>query len=109
MAALEAAGAPQVWIDMACLDMTDTDWLLSLSGVPIAVIGYGDSLYAFAEWLSFPIEMPAGMATDPDEPGFCVWLQTADKHGEVTGQSMRSFDELTAEAVLAACGQMGPA
>jgi hypothetical protein len=100
MGTLKTTDAPQVWIDKACLDIADREWLLSLNGVPIVVVGHGDGLYAFAERLDFPVEMPAGASGDPDKEGFCVWLQRVD------GASMRGFTELTVDAILDACGQM---
>ena len=102
---LEAADAPQVWIDAAFLDDTDKDWLLSLSGVPIAVVGCGDGLYVFAEQLGFPIEMPAGAKTDPYKRGYCVWMQTLDARG-FGSQSIRSGEELSVQAVLDMCEKL---
>lgn len=106
MDALKAAETPQVWIDAACIAQADRDWLLSLNDVPIAVVGYGDGLYAFAERLDFPVEMPAGTVTDPDKPGFCVWMQT--ENGD--RQRIRSFEQaLAVTGILDACNGMDAA
>ncbi len=105
MRELKAAEAPQVWIDAAFLDDADKDWLLSLSGVPIAVTGCGDGLYVFAERLGFPIEMSAGTKTDPYKRGCCVWLQNLDARG-FGSQSIRSGEELTVRAVLDMCEKL---
>jgi len=103
MDALKAADTQALWIDAACLDRADGGWLAALEGVPIAVIGYGDGLYAFAERLGFPIEVPAGASGDSNKKGFCVWLRRAD------GQSMHGFSALSVQAVLDACAQMAEA
>lgn len=105
MSELKVAKAPQLWIDAAYLDDADRDWLLSLNGVPIVVAGHGDGLYAFAERLDFPIEMPAGTKTDPYKRGFCVWLQMMDERG-FGSQSIRSGDELTVQAILDTCEKL---
>ena len=102
MDALRAADPPQVWIDAARAGMADKDWLLSLNGVPVVIIGYGDSLYAFAEMMGFPIEIPFGTVTYPDKPGFCIWLQQMDERG-FGSQTMREGEELTVTAILDAC------
>jgi len=105
MDAVKTAGAKEVWIDKACLDTADGDWLLSLSGVPVVAAGYGDGLYAFGERLSFPIEMPEGAVADPEKAGFCVWLKTTDAQGH-TNCSMRGGEELTVRALSDMCKQM---
>lgn len=105
MRELKAADAPQVWIDAAYLDDADKDWLLSLNGVPIVVAGCGDGMYTFAERLGFPIEMPAGTKTDPYKRGYCVWMQALDERG-FGSQSIRSGEELTAQAILDTCEKL---
>lgn len=105
MRELKAVDAPQVWIDAAYLDDADKDWLLSLNGVSIVVTGCGDGMYTFAERLGFPIEMPAGTKTDPYKRGYCVWLQTLDERG-FGSQSIRSGEELTAQAILDTCKKL---
>jgi hypothetical protein len=102
---LRAADSPQVWIDAACVGLADKDWLLSQNGVPVVIIGYGDSLYAFAELMGFPIEMPYGTVTYPDKPGFCIWLQTMYERG-FGSQTMREGEELTAQAIRDACAML---
>ncbi len=102
---LKTAEAPQVWIDAAYLDDADKDWLLTLNGIPVVVTGHGDGLYAFAERLGFPIEMPAGTKTDPYKRGYCVWLQTLDERG-FGSQSIRSGDKLSVQAILDTCEKL---
>jgi hypothetical protein len=107
MRELKAANAPQVWIDAEYLDDTDRDWLLSLNGVPVVVVGHGDGLYAFAERLRFPIEMPAGTHVDQYKKGYCVWTQMLDERG-FGSQSIRSGEELTVQAILDTSAKLLP-
>lgn len=86
-----AANGAAVWVDREAADNVDKKWL-SAHEEPIAVVGNGDSLYAFASLLDFPIEIPDGAEMDADAPGFCVWATVTEDSGFVS-QRMKGYED----------------
>ncbi len=67
-----------IWIDKDVADQVDRDWLDASPqiSVPIVVVGYHDTLYAFRETLgAFYIEGPrVDWSKQRVAPGFSVWM-----------------------------------
>ena len=101
-----AANGTPVWVDRAAADDADAAWLRALES-PVAVLGCGDGLYAFASLLGFPIEVPEGAQMDEEAQGFCVWASVTEKSGFVS-QRMKGYKDtpVTANEIFSAMDEV---